>query len=176
MGKQISIRWDNSRGEDYEASVQALDRYVPAPSTTVSMKVKGDVSPAVVEKFAKLASRHHLELGVTLTATWPENEGQLRLFPPPARLPEGVTATVETPDGTEIDVDDAHSILDQAADVVGNSTVDPETGEITGTITDDIFGDDPAGSEATGDATDAGPEADGDDTARDEDEGERAAA
>ena len=71
-------------GDDYDASVAALREYRPTPDLTVSVKLKGSMPEDVLAKIVDLAEDNSLEINVTLTATWlDEDSFQLRLFPPP---------------------------------------------------------------------------------------------
>ena len=58
--------------------------YVPIPQIDASIRIKGNVPESVVAAFEQLASDNFLDISITITATWPDDEpGQLRLFGPP---------------------------------------------------------------------------------------------
>ena len=88
MTRQISIRWTSDMGRDYEASAQALQQYYPPPSISASVRLKGDMSELALRTLVDLASEYDMEINVTLTATWDDEDDvqQLRLFGPKPRL------------------------------------------------------------------------------------------
>ena len=110
MSKQISIRWDSGMGDDYDVSVAALGAYRPLPDLTVSVKLKGSIPEAVLAKVVNLAEDNGLEINVTLTATWADEESfQLRLFPPPVPIVVDA-ATGEILDEAERIIQEEHAV------------------------------------------------------------------
>ena len=84
MNRQISIRWNSDMGQDYGASAQALKQYSPPPSLSVTARLKGDMSELALQTLVDLADEYDMEVNVTLTATWDDEDDvqQLRLFGP----------------------------------------------------------------------------------------------
>lgn len=89
MPQQIQIRWNSGSDEDYEASMEALRAYSPAPDIAASVRMKGTMSQQAVRDIVDLAGMFGLELQVTLTASWLDEDEvhQLRLFPAPVPEP-----------------------------------------------------------------------------------------
>ena len=75
-------------GQDYGASAQALQQYYPPPSIRATARLKGDMSELALQQLVALASEYDMEINVTLTATWDDEDDvhQLRLFGPKPRL------------------------------------------------------------------------------------------
>ena len=88
MSRQISIRWNSDMGQDYQASISALQQYFEPPDIKVSARLKGDMPAGAVQDLVDLARNYDMEINVTLTATWDDeaNVQQLRLFGPVPRL------------------------------------------------------------------------------------------
>ena len=95
---QIKIRWNSEVGDDYAASVSALELYRPAPTITASLGVKGNFPKEVmvdIVRYIQERSPEDTTVSVTLTAVWAEDSDQLqlRLFDPPEAVKpvEGLT-------------------------------------------------------------------------------------
>ena len=85
MPQQIQIRWNSGADEDYEASMEALRGYSPAPDISAAIRLKGKMSQQAVRDLVEVAGQFGLEVQVTLTASWLDEDEvhQLRLFPAP---------------------------------------------------------------------------------------------
>ena len=95
MASQIQIRWDSTdAGRDYETSLAALATYSPLPTITSSVRMKGTLPKAALDKIVAVAEEHGLDVNLTLTAVWAENEEpqQMRLFASPNNM---VQPTIE---------------------------------------------------------------------------------
>ena len=83
MAKQkITIQWHNGGDLDYQASLDALEAYSPAPDVSATIRIKGAIDQSGIRALMGLADAQDLTVNVTLTAEWDENVSQLRLFPP----------------------------------------------------------------------------------------------
>lgn len=97
--KQLQVRGLDP--DEYEDSLDALRRHPNPPNlVTGTLKLKGSIEGATLAAVEEIASRHGLELELTLTASWEEGE-QLRLFSPRERIRYVDRATGEVEDEGE---------------------------------------------------------------------------